>query len=378
VSSRGRLENYDAIIVGGGPAGSTCARQLVRDGWKTLIIDKARFPRVKLCAGWITPPVLESLEIDPEAYRRGHTLEDFDGFNIWRLNGRETRADYGKTISYGIVRAELDDHLLKRSGAEIVEGVTVDSIRRTADEVVVNESWSAPVLIGAGGHYCPVARHLGVVLRKEKCLSTLELELEPTPSQMDAVRVEAAYPEIAFFDDIRGYGWCFRKGRFLNLGVGRTQPHRLRRHLTAFLDRLRDKKKIPADCGFTESDFHGHAYKLHHVTPRPYVDDRILLVGDAAGLSTNFSGEGIRPSVESALLAAQVLRDARDEFSRTALEPYREMLWSAYGKPVTGWKFHAMEALPPQWFQIVGWVLLAVPRLARSVVVGRFFLHNEP
>jgi hypothetical protein len=48
----------------------------------------------------------------------------------------------------------------------------------------------------------PFAGHLDVVLRKEKCLSTLEFELEPTPSQMDAVRVEPAYPEIAFFDDI--------------------------------------------------------------------------------------------------------------------------------------------------------------------------------
>lgn len=192
----GHVEAYDAIIVGGGPAGSTCARQLVSAGWKTLVVDKAQIPRVKLCAGWITPAVLTALEIDPEAYRREHTLEDFHGFNIWRLSGRETLADYGRVISYGIVRSELDHYLLERSGAEVVEGVTVDSIRRDADEVVVNESWSAPLLIGAGGHTCPVARHLGVVLREEKNISTLELELEATPSQMEAVRVDKAYPEI--------------------------------------------------------------------------------------------------------------------------------------------------------------------------------------
>jgi flavin-dependent dehydrogenase len=56
--SGGRVETYDAVIVGGGPAGSTCARQLVSAGWKTLVVDKAQFPRVKLCAGWITPRVL--------------------------------------------------------------------------------------------------------------------------------------------------------------------------------------------------------------------------------------------------------------------------------------------------------------------------------
>ncbi len=180
------MKNYDVIIVGGGPAGSTCAQRLVEKGWKTLVVDKARFPRVKLCAGWITPPVLTLLGIDPEDYQRSHTLEDFYGFNIWRLNGRETKASYDTPVSYGIVRSELDEFLLRRSGAEVLEGVSVDSIQRTAEGVVVNGTWSAPLLIGAGGHYCPVARHLGTVLRKEKNLSTLELEVELTPSQMDS------------------------------------------------------------------------------------------------------------------------------------------------------------------------------------------------
>jgi flavin-dependent dehydrogenase len=103
----------------------------------------------------------------------------------------------------------------------------------------------------------------------------------------------------------------------------------------------------------------------------------VLLVGDAAGLSYNFSGEGIRPAVVSALLATKVLREAKGDFSRQALAPYRDLLWKAYGKPVTGWRFRAMEALPPQWFGLVGRVLLGFPRLARNVVIGRFFLHGE-
>jgi flavin-dependent dehydrogenase len=372
------MKSYDAIVVGGGPAGSTCAWQLGRMGWTPIILDKAHFPRVKLCAGWITPPVLDSLEIETEDYRRQNTLEDFRGFNIWRLNGRETRADYGRTISYGIVRSEFDEFLLRRAGTEVIEGVTVESIERNTDRVVVNGEWSAPLLIGAGGHYCPVARHLGVVLRQEKNLSTLELEVELTPSQIGGYGVDPAYPEIAFFDDIRGYGWCFRKGRFVNVGVGRTQPKRLHKHLEDFLDRLLMKGKIPPlGRDFTESNFKGHAYKLHHVTPRPLFDDRVLLVGDAAGLSYNFSGEGIRPAVESALFATQVLSDADGNFTRESLAPYRDLLWQAYGKPVTGWRFRAMEALPPQWFGIVGRCLLGVPRLARNVVIEKFFLHGE-
>jgi flavin-dependent dehydrogenase len=163
----------------------------------------------------------------------------------------------------------------------------------------------------------------------------------------------------------------------MNIGVGRTQPHKLREHLLTFLERLREKSKIPANRDFIESDFRGCAYKLHKMTPRPYFDERVLLIGDSAGLSINFSGEGIRPAVESALSAARVIGDCGGDYSREALAAYQDSLWKAYGKPLTGWKFRAVEALPPQWFQAIGRVLLSIPHLARQVVIDGFFLHHE-
>jgi flavin-dependent dehydrogenase len=60
--------NTDVIIVGGGPAGSSCAWQLKRHGWDCLVLDKESFPHTKLCAGWITPTVIEDLELDIETY----------------------------------------------------------------------------------------------------------------------------------------------------------------------------------------------------------------------------------------------------------------------------------------------------------------------
>ncbi len=111
------MSTHDAVIIGGGPAGSTFARQMVRAGGRPVILDRAHFPRVKLCAGWISPPVLEAVELDLEAYRQDHTLQEFRGFNIWRLGGREVLAEYDRTISYGIVRSEFDEYLLRRSGA---------------------------------------------------------------------------------------------------------------------------------------------------------------------------------------------------------------------------------------------------------------------
>ena len=59
------LAMYDAIVVGGGPAGSTCARVLVRAGARVAIIDRATFPRVKLCAGWLSPPFWDVIERTP-------------------------------------------------------------------------------------------------------------------------------------------------------------------------------------------------------------------------------------------------------------------------------------------------------------------------
>jgi len=372
-----QTSTHDAIIIGGGPAGSTFARQMVRAGGCPLILDRAQFPRVKLCAGWISPPVLDAVELDPDAYRQNQTLQEFRGFNIWPMSGREVLAEYDQTISYGIVRKEFDEYLLRRSGAEVLEGVEVTVIRREGNNLVVNDRWRAPLLIGAGGHFCPVARFLGVSARSEKCLVTLELERELSAAEMAGYQVDAEFPELAYFDDFRGYGWCFRKGSFMNIGIGRTRPENLRGHLEAFLLRLIEKRKMPRNTTFRAADFRGHAYKLHFVTPRPYLDDGIILIGDSAGLTYNFSGEGIRPAVVSARLAFDVVQEAGGDYSRDRLAPYRERLYQSFGQPVTGWRSRALEALPSFWFRWVGKAMLGVPRWARGIAVDRMFLHHN-
>ena len=65
------MTTYDAIVAGAGPAGSTAARLLARQGAGVLLLDKARFPRDKVCAGWITPPVLRARGVDPQDYAKG-------------------------------------------------------------------------------------------------------------------------------------------------------------------------------------------------------------------------------------------------------------------------------------------------------------------
>ena len=64
------MDTCDCLVVGGGPAGSSCARALVQAGLDVLVLDKSRFPRDKVCAGWITPAVVDEVELDLTDYAK--------------------------------------------------------------------------------------------------------------------------------------------------------------------------------------------------------------------------------------------------------------------------------------------------------------------
>ncbi len=124
------MDSCDVLIVGGGPAGSSCAWGLRKSGLDTLLIDRSIFPRNKLCGGWITPLVLEALEIDPADYAPERILQLIAGFRLGCMEEPQVDISYGRTISYGILRSEFDEYLLRRCGARIREGVPFTSIER--------------------------------------------------------------------------------------------------------------------------------------------------------------------------------------------------------------------------------------------------------
>jgi len=365
------MDRCDVLIVGGGPAGSTCAWKLRRAGLDVVVLDKKAFPRDKVCAGWITPAVVDELRLDVDEYRRGRVFQAITGFLTGSIGGSAVPTRYDQPVSYGIRRCEFDHYLIQRSDARLRLAEPLTALRRDRDGWIANNSIRAGLVVGAGGHFCPVARHLGAKLGgSEQAIAAQEVEFELTAAQARDCQVAGDTPELYFCPDLKGYGWCFRKGGYLNIGLGREDNHRLSDHTAAFCAFLQQRRRIPDDV---PKRFSGHAYLLYSHASRRLVDDGAILVGDAAGLAHPQSGEGIRPAIESGLLAADVVVAAAGDYSRARLESYLQRIGVRFGPRGTGGG--VADRLPAAARRAVGRMLLASSWFARHVVLDRWFLN---
>lgn len=364
---------HDLLIVGGGPAGSTLAWALRDSGLDIAIMDKAEFPRQKVCAGWVTPAVMQELDIDLDDYASARVLQPISGFRISQLGQKQVESHYsGEPVSYGIRRNEFDNYLLQRSQARLRTGRAFKHMERIDNGWRINDEIDTRLVIGAGGHFCPVARAIGAKGVSEVAVAAQEVEFEMTAEQRVACTIDAEVPELFFTPDLKGYGWVFRKGNYLNIGLGREDRHRLSYHVQEFIQYLKQHDKIPQAIPDKPS---GHAYLLYHHALRNIVGDQVLLIGDAAGLAYPQSGEGIRPAVESALLAARVIRNCAGEYSAENLKPYLELIEQRFGQrqPRAG----LMERLPGFVKQFLATGLMKTRWFTRNVVTERWFLHTQ-
>jgi len=368
------MTQVDILIVGGGPAGSSLAWALRDSGLRIAVMDKREFPRDKVCAGWVTPAVMSALQVDLDDYRQGRTLQPISGFRISQLGQKQVETHYRDgPVSYGIRRREFDEYLLQRCDAELILGSAFKSMQREADAWLVNDAIKASLVVGAGGHFCPVARRIGAKLgSSEQVVAAQEIEFEMTGEQKAHCHAEPEVPELFFTPDLKGYGWIFRKGDYLNVGLGREENHRLSEHVRAFCDFLRESGRIDFDI---TDKFQGHAYLLYPHALRQVVDEGVLLIGDAAGLAYPQSGEGIRPAIESALLAAQVIRNATGDYSREKLQPYQRMLEQRFGERQPAPSL--LERLPLGIKQVLASRLMQTHWFTRNVVIDRWFLQSH-
>ena len=307
----------ETIIIGGGPAGSSCAWRLRNRGHNVIVLERQTFPRVKLCAGWITGKVLRDLEFSETDYP--HTILKL----VVRMHIRSLPFALPWFLTsdgnYSIRRVEFDQWLLERSGAPVITH-TVKHICRDNDLYVIDDRFICRNLVGAGGTMCPVRRTLFPENRRgSQQIVTLEKEFE-YPSRQDTCH-------LYFFDrGLKGYSWYVPKSDgFVNIGLGgkskffKRSGTNIHEHFQAFLARLVRERRLDAETA-AGLQYSGHPYYLaswHGELQK----DRCFLIGDSAGLATVDLGEGIGPAIESGLLAAEaILGEAT--YSRTQFTKY--------------------------------------------------------
>jgi len=288
----------DVIIVGGGPAGSTCAWKLNQNGIQTVLLDKRAFPRPKLCAGWITPGVLKSLQLKKEEYPLGILTFRRLFFHIY---GRKFRVP---TCQYSIRRSEFDHWLLKRARVHLYRH-TVQQIRKENGLYIIDDSYRSRYLVGAGGTHCPVYRAFFKAIQaraQNRLITAIEEEFKYNYPDPDC--------HLWFFEkNLPGYAWYVPKANgYLNVGIGgkfqtlKNSQQTIRRHWDYFTAKLA-KLSLVQDHTYQPR---GYNYYLRQPVTTGQVD-KAFIIGDAAGLATLDLGEGIGPAVESGILAAQAI-----------------------------------------------------------------------
>lgn len=285
----------DAIVVGGGPAGASCAERLNKHGIDCLVLDRAEFPRLKLCAGWITPEAIRDINLDPAQYP--HSFLTFET-TVVHLYGLTFRLH---APQHSIRRVEFDDWLLERAGV-CVKTHNVRDIQKTNGCYVIDNQFRAKYLVGAGGTRCPVFRQL---FRAHN----------PRAKSLQAVALECEFPfewqdsdcHLWFFHHrLPGYAWYVPKENgHLNVGIGgiaeqlKNRNDDIKQHWKPFLATLK-RKGLVKNTAFEPG---GYSYYL-----RANIDitrlDNAFVIGDAAGLATRDLCEGIGPAIRSGHLAA--------------------------------------------------------------------------
>jgi geranylgeranyl reductase family protein len=294
---------HEVAIIGAGPAGATLALELAQGGLKPVLIDKAVFPRVKVCGGGLTIKALKFLPPD-----MGEGLEN----EIRRVKlSFGLRQSFSKTspqpLMYTVERQRFDAALVdrvRRAGGGFREGERLQQLAAGPGDAVTiitsRGSLKARVVVGADGARSRVASSVGL---QPVDFFHLGVQVE-VPQRL--IRQNATdFPGTIFLDMGSipdGYAWGFPRGELMVIGVGGLLHQGA--PLKAYLARLL------AQFGVEPHALPVSAHLIpHRITPKPIVRGRVLLVGDAAGLTDFWTGEGICFALESAHLAArQILK----------------------------------------------------------------------
>jgi len=297
----------EVIIVGAGPAGSIAAFLLASQGIRIRILEKAAFPRYKVCGGGLTHKILKEIPFDLSPVIES-TIHSFRFSHHFKHVFTRHSAD---PLMYCTMRNDLDGYLLQKAieaGANVSMGEQVLSFQQDRFGVTVlskERSYRTRLLIGAEGASGIVSRGTGL---RDSIEMGLAWEAEVKASPVDLMR----YSETVFLDwgtIPGGYAWVFPKKDHFSIGVG--GPANLSQGMMSYYNDF--IKSISYDPAFAPD--HGIHF-LETISkaswPIPvrarkslFHNEFVIVTGDAAGLGDPLTGEGIYYAVRSGKLAAE-------------------------------------------------------------------------
>ena len=298
------MKHVDVMIIGAGPAGSVCGYLLKKAGVDCLLVDRATFPREKLCGGGLTPAAWMLLERLIPGIRY-----EYNSLHRIKLSIEGIRScEFDTAIEMRIVkRRDFDNTLLeayKAVGGNFLHNGFL-CYEESADGLVVTlksgEQISCRYMVGADGSTSSVRRQL--TGRRDNGILIMEQFVEKSPENAIEVILSRQY-------GANGYFYRFPNSEFDAIGYGdmlSTKPDKFRNIL---------KQK-----GIPETKLRGCHVYLKNDYP---INDHIILIGDAGGFASRTTSEGIKPAFISARNAAEAIVSGRP-FRETNAWLFRKM-----------------------------------------------------
>jgi menaquinone-9 beta-reductase len=363
----------DVLIAGGGPAGSALAFHLAKKGWKVIVAEGERFPRDKVCGDGVSPVALQELHAmgitSTEKFMAANEISKvglFIGEDKVVINlSKPENLRFNARI---IPRIELDHWIYqaaKSAGAVYAEDTRVNSYQVTESGVIVNlknnENYSikTKVIVGADGSSSCISRQLnGARPVHEYQLLGLRAYYENVNGPSD--RVDIFFSKESF----PGIFWMFpKRENGANIGmamVASTLPKNTTHVKNMLLNHINSNGEILKRIGNGKINGKITGWPLTFFNADSCISsERVILVGDAAGLINPLSGDGIQYALLSGRWAADVLHDGlkKNDLSAASLNRYRgkvdEELGYDFALSNLLVQFGRNKALNPVWMEIL-------------------------
>jgi geranylgeranyl reductase family protein len=341
-------------VVGGGPAGATCARLAAEVGLDVVLLEKAHHPREKPCGGALGPQVSKSLDIDisPVVERT------FNAAHVHTPSGSTVILTSKELNGQIVTRSAFDALLLQKAeaaGVEVIQGVEVvgvEQLRAGIRALAVGDSYKSHLLVGADGVNGIVAGELGVRSKwaPDKialCFSGDALMTASDVESLMATSKKDGTSEIELYFDLMswGYGWCFPKREGLNIGIGcrMDKQETLQQQWEKFVARIEEEKGVKLDIPKRNAYRIPLGDRVLRCTSR-----RSMLVGDAAGLVSPLTGEGVSYAIQSGKLAAKIASETVKKKSPIHVAEYENQLRRSIGQELadTRWISEILHKSP--------------------------------